>query len=305
MRQISWKIPVQALNSPTLEVAPLEKRVMSNPIKVTCAADKNFFRFIPSMINGLVQNTAHDVIVGVFTQGVKQKYKDKLCALFPKVEFHFWDISQDTFQGLPFKLSLSPISYARVVMADLSGWDKFVYLDVDIAITGDIAELYNTDIGDAYLGACIISNNINAGILVINGKAWRQHNIRDKVLKFAAEHQPKEADQAAIEAVCSGKISTLAPKWNIIIDPIWGRVTLKPEYYQQAAITHYITGFKPWNLGYYLLPHELKNRYTQYVIKAGFPIDWKRELTLFLYQVLMLFKVFVLGNLVHKLGVHK
>jgi lipopolysaccharide biosynthesis glycosyltransferase len=271
---------------------------MTKTIQIACAADINYFRFIPSMLNSVRKHTQATLQVGVFTQSVDQKYKDQLSAIFPEINFHFWDISEETFKGLPHRIALSPMSYARVLMADMSGWDKFIYLDLDIVALSDLIELYETDIADNYVGACYVAGAINAGVLLINGKAWRENDIKYKVLEYATNYQPKEADQEAIEHICHNKIAVLNQKWNVVIDAVWGRVvTLNPAYYRNAAITHYITGFKPWNLGYYLLPKELKLRWKAYEVKTDFPINLKREATLYFYQFVMLVKVFVINKI--------
>jgi lipopolysaccharide biosynthesis glycosyltransferase len=216
--------------------------------------------------------------------------------LFPEVRLHFFDVAAEGLSGLSYKRALSPMIYARLLMADASGWDKFVYLDLDLAVTGDVAELFETDLGDNLVGACVAGGVINSGVLLVNGRAWREEGIREEALRYAAEHQPKEGDQATIEAVCGARIQKLDPKWNVVVDPVWGRSALSAQMKREAAITHYVTGFKPWNLGYVLLPPELRRRYAQYVVRGNFPISWKREAQLLGYQVAMLARVFVVDK---------
>jgi lipopolysaccharide biosynthesis glycosyltransferase len=283
----------QAVESPS----GVKKMSENNTVYVACACDRNFFRFVPTMVNGMLKHTNRKLVVGVFYMDVEKHFCDKLESLFPQVEFKFWEIEEGIFDNLYFKRALSPMCYARALMADLSGWDDFVYLDLDIAVTADIGELFDLDIGDNYLGSVFHFNEINSGVLKINGRRWREDGIKEKVLKYAAEHLPKDADQTSIGEVCRGQIAELPPKWNVLVDSVWARQTLEESHYRDAAITHYITGFKPWNLGYTLLPRGLRQRWDSQVVKAGFPVPWKKEATLFAYQLAMISKTFVIKPL--------
>lgn len=261
---------------------------MPDTVYLACAADRNFFRFIPTMLNSVRKHTKRNLSVGVFHQGVELKLLDRLESLFPDIHFSFWEIPQDEFKDLPFKVALSPMIYARVLMPRLTAWSKFLYLDLDIIVTTDIGELFDQDLGNNYLGACFFDDDINDGVMSVNGEAWTRDDVEKRVLSYAAENQPKDAEQTAIREVCKGRILRLDPKWNMVVDPIWGPGTLKPEYYERAAITHYITGFKPWNLGYLLLPQALKRRWKDHVIKSGFPVPLRKELLILLYQLKVL-----------------
>mgnify|MGYP002511525354 CR=1 FL=1 len=72
-----------------------------------------------------------------------------------KVEFIFL---KDTIEKIKAKFHLrdyySIETYYRFFIPNMfPQYDKVLYLDCDIAVLGDIAELYNTDISDCLLGA--------------------------------------------------------------------------------------------------------------------------------------------------------
>ena len=46
------------------------------------------------------------------------------------------------------------IYFRLFIPAMFPQYDKGIYLASDIVVTGDLSELYNTDIGDNYIGAC-------------------------------------------------------------------------------------------------------------------------------------------------------
>ena len=257
---------------------------MSDRVRLMAAADRCFFRFLPTMLNSVVSNTDAAIELGIVIQDVSEASQQKLRRLLPQLDITFHPISAEMLAGLPNKLTLSPMAFARVLMADLTGWDKFLYLDVDVIATGDVAELYQVELGDAYLGACTPGGTINSGVLLINGASWRREGMRERIFDWSQGRQLRFADQDAIQRFCSDNFVELDARWNKIVDPIWGPPTLDRSYWEDAAITHYITGFKPWNLGRFLLPKPLVERWDRYRLRSSIPPDWRRELGFLAYQ---------------------
>ena len=65
----------------------------------------------------------------------------------------------------------------------LSDWDKVLYIDTDMIIQGDLSQLFNTDLGEAYIAAVKdmagmaleshhnrlgLGNYFNAGMMLMN-----------------------------------------------------------------------------------------------------------------------------------------
>ena len=267
-------------------------------IYIACAADRAFFRHIPMMLNSVMKNTSSHLVVGVFTQDIKEEEHMKLQNMLPDIEFKFWTLNHQIFSGFFFKKTLSPMSYARIIMADYTEWDKFIYLDLDIIVKQDISLLFNIDLSENYIASVPDNNSINAGVLLVNGKKWREEKIKDIGLKYASEMKPKEADQATIEFICNNKILYIDQKWNYTIDAIWGKKKLLSHNYKQAYIIHFITGFKPWNLGRIFLPGDLKTLYKSYVIKNKLPRVYKKEIIVLIYQI----KVIIIDVLFKRLS---
>lgn len=169
---------------------------------------------------------------------------------------------------------LSVATYYRFFVADvLPQYDKLLYLDSDIAILGDIGELFDIPIGNNLLGGIVIyrgyeheralkedylkkmmdvspDHYINAGILSINLKGFREQGVKEKCLAFMAENRELQwLDQDALNAVCKGQIEYLPDIWN-----------LSQFYYETdykagkdvsgARIIHYLDRAKPWLVSY-------------------------------------------------------
>lgn len=70
---------------------------------------------------------------------------------------------------------------------------------------------------------------------------------------------------------------------------IWGPPLPDPEaLLREAWILHFITGFKPWNLGRRLLPRALVAAWDRHADPAGLPRDWPAEARMLLWQAAML-----------------
>lgn len=248
------------------------------------------------MLNSVLRNTDSPLRIGIVVHGVPERDREWLVRRFPSAAIRFHEIDPQRLRGLSHKVALSPLAYARLFMADLVEWEKFVYLDVDTIARSDLAELEREDVDGHLCLACFPDGALNSGVLVVNARRWRDEGILEKALDYARRNQPREADQATIAAVCGDECGRLDPHWNRIIDPIWGPGTLDPAYYRDARILHFITGFKPWNLGRLVLTSELLAEWDRYRVRTRASVDWRQEAKLVAYQLRALLRVKLLGR---------
>lgn len=129
--------------------------------------------------------------------------------------------------------SISISSYARLFLSSVidTSIEKILYLDSDSIINDSLAGLWNLDINDYYVaGVCdtvsddtklrinldIDTPYINAGMLLINLKKWREEEIEKKFLEFIAlnKGQVFHHDQGTINGVLNQKFLLLHPKYN-------------------------------------------------------------------------------------------
>lgn len=141
-------------------------------------------------------------------------------------------------------------------------YDKGIYIDSDVVLLGDVAELYDTEIGDNYIGACTDlsvaevpplvdymenavgvqkDKYINSGVLLMNMKKLRQVNIEEHFLKLLTTYHFDciAPDQDYINAMCCGKIYYLDTVWDVMPEDS------KPEN-KDAKLIHYNLFSKPW-----------------------------------------------------------
>ena len=170
-------------------------------------------------------------------------------------------------------------TYYRLLTPDLfCAYDKVIYLDSDVVVNHDLADLFHTELGDYLLAAAYDTHvvaycsqnppleqrdyNINtlklkepeiyfqAGVSLFNVKAFRENYERGYLIKQGASHKLRWLDQDLINMLCQGKIMRLPNKWNVMIanmpdfiDEYYLPQELRKEYFEARKapyIIHYV-----------------------------------------------------------------
>ena len=176
-------------------------------------------------------------------------------------------------------------TYYRLIIPDhFPRYNKILYLDSDLVVLTDIAELYDTDLGGNYIAGAIdichagnvngfskemleyykqfrfrnIFTLINAGVLLIDTAAMRRDFSAKYLLDFAQQGNFRFQDQDLLNILCEGKILYLDSGWNFFGDPDdsyrgYSR-SFAPKPYLEAylrakdhiRILHFAGCEKPW-----------------------------------------------------------
>lgn len=141
-------------------------------------------------------------------------------------------------------------------------YDKAIYIDSDVVVQGDLAELFETELGENYFGACVEtsvgdvpeltrymkeavgvehSKYINSGVLLMNLKQLREKKLDEHFLHLLNQYHFDSVapDQDYLNALCYGKILYLPQTWNTT--PNENRPTV-----DNAKLIHYNLFSKPW-----------------------------------------------------------
>jgi lipopolysaccharide biosynthesis glycosyltransferase len=208
----------------------------------------------------------------------KNKIKDIVNRVSPSSTIHFvsaGNVFDSSKTGAWYTKSI----YFRLLLPELlPEIDKIIYLDTDLIVLHNLCELYNNDLGDNMLAACLDTINIrvlwygygyancilpvkrrqyiNSGVLIMNLKELRQNTLKEQWLKLSSE-KLLQPDQDILNHTCEGKILFLPIKYNYNIQ--WERIwqaaihecLFSEEEYIAAknnpTIYHYIGKDKPWN----------------------------------------------------------
>ena len=179
------------------------------------------------------------------------------------VFIHFFNVSPK-LQELELRLDVrdyySISTYYRLFLPGLFPFiNKAIYIDSDIAIREDIANMYSIDLGDNLLGAVpdgsvqifdefktyvreIIKvepeKYFNAGVLLMNFKALRNFKFEKKAIGLLQRvHFIVAQDQDVLNYLCKDKVTYIDHKWNVM--PLGERVP-------NPSLIHYNLILKPW-----------------------------------------------------------
>ena len=156
-------------------------------------------------------------------------------------------------------------------------YERVVYLDLDILVQRDVAELALLDIGDAWLAACPdygvraaasdpklvayfrdevgvqeVSRYVNDGVMLLNIRAMIRHRVGVDRLLAAAQKRFRWLDQDVFNHVCQGHIHYLDARWNALASRFFEHQLSAEDLAEllhareHAAILHYVAGTKPW-----------------------------------------------------------
>ncbi len=154
------------------------------------------------------------------------------------------------------------IYFRLFIPAMFPEYDKAIYIDSDVVLEGDLAELFDTDIGDNFLGACAdrsvvnvpplasymenaVGVNryeyINSGVLLMNLKALREAKLEAHFLNLLNTYHFDciAPDQDYLNAMCNGKIYYLDECWDAMPDDS------RPPL-ENPKLIHYNLFSKPW-----------------------------------------------------------
>lgn len=214
------------------------------PVPVFFASDERYLPYLAVTLRSLADHATpgRDYIVTVLTGGISAERKRKLAAMeLPGIRLSFCDPTQ-MLRHIRKKLKLrdyySESIYYRLFIPTLFPmYRRAVYLDCDIVLCTDIARFFDTDIGDALVGAVTdeavryqpvfrryvetflgipSEDYFNSGVLLMNLEAMRQSNFEQQVLDLI-EHRTTSTvapDQDCLNLLCYGKRYYFGEEWN-------------------------------------------------------------------------------------------
>lgn len=247
-------------------------------IPVFLTIDEKYVPYLDVAIRSLIANSNNEdnYIINVLHEKLSEKQVKELQGLNDlkeNVSVRLFDMKKTLEKGLEqitdreenklrrdyFTLSI----YFRIFIPDIfKEYDKGIYIDSDVVVPGDIAEMYDVELGDNIIGACpdhsienieklryylvnsigVKANEyINSGVLLMNLKKMRELHFSENFLRLLNKYHffCVAPDQDYINAMCNGKIKYLGEEWDAM--PNDARKELK-----NPKLIHYNLFQKPW-----------------------------------------------------------
>lgn len=239
-------------------------------IPIFFACDDNFVKFTIVSLHSMLQNASREYNYRVYVlhTNICEASQEQVLALQePGVTISFENVTpylDSIASKLPIRDYYSKTTYFRLFIAEMfPNYRKAIYIDSDTVVQGDISQMFLTDIGDNYVGACHEQAMVqvdeygtyvekcvgverefffNAGILLINCDQFRQHKILDRFMQLLREYNfVVTQDEDYLNLLCKDRVYWLDQRWNT---EIFGVI---PYPIEEAYILHYIMTSKPWH----------------------------------------------------------
>lgn len=251
-----------------------------NIIRCVFASDNNYVPYLAVTIKSLLEHVSEENFYEIYIleNGITPyskkliknlKDKDNVEIEFINVDRYVEELKSKNFYTA-YYLNLS--TYFRCFVTKIfQNFDKIIYLDCDIIILEDIANLYNMPISDNKLVSAVrdygvinllndnkrldiykyedyfknklklaIPNNyFQAGVLVMNLKELRKLDLVEQCLERTKEIKtPLFVDQCILNSLFYNKVEFLPMKWNLLSyllfddDKMFLPSDIKKEYFE-------------------------------------------------------------------------
>ena len=260
----------------------------ANVLRVAYAADDNYAKFLGiSMLSLLKSNTDFDrICVYALDCGIKNENQEKLRGIVRQYgrEIQFLPM-QEKIDSLNLNFGAHKIavaSYARLFLPSVlpPECDRVLYIDCDTIVRHSVRAYWDTEFGNALIAGCQDTVDgfflqkidlpggvpyLNAGILLINLKAWREENLLDQFVQVIRRFDGNvpHHDQGVINAVCRERRVRVSVAYNLFSNlytfsaKAIRRMYFLDDYYSQQeldaavsdpTIVHFTSGFvgRPW-----------------------------------------------------------
>lgn len=241
---------------------------MNKEIPVFFAVDNGYIPFLSVALRSLIDNTSKENIyaIKILYTNVTEENKIKIKKYETEnISIEFVDLNkqlEEIKEKLYTRNYFSNTTYYRLFIPELyPEYDKAVYIDSDTVCLSDIAELYNTDMGDNLIagipdgviqaidifkdyvervvGVADYNNYFNAGVIVMNLKELREYKFEEKFIYMLGKIRFEVAqDQDYLNRLCKGRVK--------ILDFSWNRMPVMGKRDGEINLIHYNLGAKPW-----------------------------------------------------------
>lgn len=195
------------------------------------------------------------------------------------------EISNESLAGFPAVGFIPPIAYARLLLPDvLPDVSKVIYLDCDLLVRADLAEMWDQTLDEFSLAAAVdyaiprldapnslaycrseltnpIAYAFNSGVLLIDLDSWRELDVIGRSIEFVRRFHTQlySADQDVLNFLFQGRWQRLDPRWNLpqtMLQTERRSVLDLAEFeahrgrpVSDGVIYHFNGPLKPWNSG--------------------------------------------------------
>lgn len=258
-------------------------------IPIFFASDNNYAPYLAVSLKSLLDNASSEFFykIHILTSNISEDFQNKIQKLKTENSSIEFISLENELKAIKDKFHLrdyySIETYYRFFIADLfPQYDKVIYLDCDIAVLGDISDLYCTNISNYLVGAVQeqvmlhyevfgryvedvldIKRNkyFNAGILLMNTSLFRAYRVQETFFNLMARFKFRVTqDEDYLNVICKNKVKWLNMGWN--------KMPFEETGFDDVdlQLIHYNLSWKPWHYENVLY----EEYFWDYAYKSGF-----------------------------------
>ena len=231
---------------------------MSNQINICLACDKNYAKYAGVVIASVLYNAENNDNYNFYIihNGLSENWQNEILSLknIKNYEIKFIEVNDNSYsdyKNIQTNKYLSIAACYRLKLPSLlPSINKIIYLDCDVIVNSNIANLYKIEIGHNLIAGikdiCApFEGYINSGVVIFNLEQMRQENIEEKFLYWTRRNAEiiTCGDQEIINETCKGRSLVIDDKtWNVQTSEF----SKRSYFTNNPKIIHYIGKYKPW-----------------------------------------------------------
>lgn len=265
-------------------------------VPVVLSANDYYVPFLSTILQSIKDNSSADnnYDILILNTDISKKnqniLKEQLVCKNFSVRFVDVRLRMRKYSNLPLRGHFRIETYFRILMPEmLPNYNKMLYLDSDMIVCADVAELYKINTDGYLLAACKDADTaglyngyepnkktymdtilrlkepykyFQAGTILFNLEEFRKTYTVEEMMDFAMSYQWELLDQDVLNYLAQGKTKFIDMAWNVMMD--WRNIRIKdiislaPRYLYQEymnarkhpKIIHYAGPDKPWDIPY-------------------------------------------------------
>ena len=246
---------------------------MHSSIPVFLACDDNYAPFLCTTMYSMLMHTKSNIDFYVMDGGISKKNKKLIMQSLKKFKhknIRYIDMSKFGLNRFPNLKHYSLNTFSRYFIPEIApNLGKVIYIDVDVIIKGDIAELYSEDLGKYAVGAVLedfyVGNYttlkekiwpkyrggdqyFNAGVMLLDIQKFIKNKYQEKLIGLTTQLFDKLScpDQDVFNILFDGKFKILDYRYNFMPDHSEMLKKKHPERGEVKPLVIHYTGKKPW-----------------------------------------------------------
>ena len=251
-------------------------------VEIVSATNDNYAPYLAVMINSIISHadSENTYFIRVLYKEISEYYIRRIKSMSTDiVNIEFFDVS-DMLPGRNYyggvradTKHISEETFYRLLIPELFKDSKrILYLDCDLVVLSDVAELYGLDLKGKTIGAVSSAffwnvdgsetfpddehEWFNAGVMLWDVQQWISKNYSERCTEVGKKGKLDTGDQELLQIVCNGDVCYLPHEWNFL----WHHVAdeqfvLKGDVSKayesvsdNAKIIHYSGRIKPWQV---------------------------------------------------------